>query len=64
LVDAFVLNMWLCALARVNHDTPEAGRLSALSHSVYAALDATRHSSRDGRFRPEADMARVLITPE
>jgi hypothetical protein len=34
LVDAFVLNMWLYALTRVIHDTPEAGRLFALSHSV------------------------------
>jgi hypothetical protein len=34
LVDALVLNMWHCALTRVIHDTPEAGRLSALSHSV------------------------------
>jgi hypothetical protein len=34
LVDAFVLNMWHCALTRVIHDTPEAGRLFALSHSV------------------------------
>jgi hypothetical protein len=33
-VDALVLNMWLYALTRVIHDTPEAGRLSALSHSV------------------------------
>jgi hypothetical protein len=33
-VDALVLNMWLCALTRVNHDTPEAGRPTALSHSV------------------------------
>jgi hypothetical protein len=29
-----VLNMWLYALTRVTHDTPEAGRLFALSHSV------------------------------
>jgi hypothetical protein len=34
LVDAFVLNMWLYALTRVIHDTPEAGRLFASSHSV------------------------------
>jgi hypothetical protein len=33
-VDALVLNMWLHALKRVIHDTPEAGRLFALSHSV------------------------------
>jgi hypothetical protein len=33
-VDALVLNMWLCALTRVTHDTLEAGRLFALSHSV------------------------------
>jgi hypothetical protein len=32
--DALVLNMWLCALTRVIHDTPEAGLSSALSHSV------------------------------
>jgi hypothetical protein len=29
-----VLNVWLCAPKRVIHDTPEAGRLFALSHSV------------------------------
>ena len=34
LVDAFVLNVWLCVREHVIHDTPEAGRLSALSHSV------------------------------
>jgi hypothetical protein len=33
-VDALVLNMWLCARKRVTHDTLEAGRLFALSHSV------------------------------
>jgi hypothetical protein len=33
-VDALVLNMWLCALTRVTHDTLEAGRLFASSHSV------------------------------
>lgn len=33
-VDALVLNMWLRALARVTHDTLEACRLSAFSHSV------------------------------
>jgi hypothetical protein len=33
-VDAHVLNMWPCALTRVTHDTLEAGRLFALSHSV------------------------------
>jgi hypothetical protein len=27
-------NVWLCVRKHVNHDTPEAGRLSALSHSV------------------------------
>jgi len=30
LVDALVLNVWLCVREHVNHDTPEAGRLSAL----------------------------------
>jgi hypothetical protein len=33
-VDALVLNMWLCALTRVTQDTLEASRLFALSHSV------------------------------
>jgi hypothetical protein len=33
-VDALVLNMWLCARKRVTHDTLEAGRLFALSHPV------------------------------
>jgi hypothetical protein len=35
-VDAFVLNMWLYALTRANHDTPEAGLLplNPSSHSV------------------------------
>jgi len=27
-------NMWLCVARHVIHDTPEAGRLFALSHSV------------------------------
>jgi hypothetical protein len=35
LVDAFVLNVWLCVRNHVNHDTPEAGRVKlALRHSV------------------------------
>jgi len=35
LVDAFVLNVWLCVRNHVNHGTPEAGRLKlVLSHSV------------------------------
>jgi hypothetical protein len=34
LVDALTLNMWLYALKRATHDTPEAGRLNPLSHSV------------------------------
>jgi hypothetical protein len=34
MVDALVLNVWLCVRKHVIHDTPEAGRLSALSHSV------------------------------
>jgi hypothetical protein len=33
-VDALVLNMWLYALTRVTHDTLEAARLFASSHSV------------------------------
>ena len=35
LVGAFVLNVWLCVRNHVNHDMPEADRLTALSHSVY-----------------------------
>jgi len=36
LVDAFVLNVWLCVVRHVIHDTPEAGRLTSptASHSV------------------------------
>jgi hypothetical protein len=41
-VDALVLNVWLCAPKRAIHDTPEAGRLSAFSHSVEAAMSARR----------------------
>jgi hypothetical protein len=33
-VDALVLNVWLCVRKHAIHDTPEAGRLFALSHSV------------------------------
>jgi hypothetical protein len=34
MVAALVLNVWLCVRKHVIHDTPEAGRLFALSHSV------------------------------
>ena len=36
LVDAFVLNVWLCVAHHVIHDTPEAGLLTSptASHSV------------------------------
>lgn len=29
-----LFNVWLCVRKHVIHDTPEAGRLTALSHSV------------------------------
>ena len=38
-VDALVLNMWLCVRKHAIHDTPEAGRLLASSHSVWFACD-------------------------
>jgi len=34
MVDALALNVWLCVARHLTHDTPEAGRLNALSHSV------------------------------
>jgi hypothetical protein len=35
LVDTLVFNVWLCVARHVNHDTPEAGRLTLTrSHSV------------------------------
>jgi hypothetical protein len=34
MVDALVLSAWLCVARHVIHDTPEAHRLNALSHSV------------------------------
>jgi len=34
LVDAFVLNVWLCVARHAIHDIEEAGRLLSVSHSV------------------------------